>query len=127
MLEFLLEGLKSLERFLARRRDSRSKRVEDQRKSVASILDAVRETEAYLHDLRVHNQIDRGRERELSRLWAQAATDVQAVDARLSRIARMKAMGWANPDLWELPQFSKVFRQLEIVQKQCEWLLKKWD
>lgn len=122
-----LEVLRSVQRFLDRRRDARRSRSAEQRRAVESVLDAVRETEGYLYDLRSAPAKDRRRETRLSRLWQRAATDVRAVDARLSRVAQVSAFGWANPDLWDHPELREIPTELDVVRRQCEWLLEHWD
>jgi hypothetical protein len=122
-----LEVLRSIQRFLERRRDAHRAQSARQRRSVESVLDAVRETESYLYDLRNGGSKDRRREGELSRVWQRAAADVRAVDARLSRIARVTAFGWANPDLWDHPRYRAIPSELDLIRRQCEWLLEHWD
>jgi hypothetical protein len=121
-----LEVLRSIQRFLERRRDARRVQSVRQRRAVESVLDAVRETEGYLYDLRDGGAKDRKRETKLSRLWLRAATDVRAVDARLSRIAQVNAFGWANPHLWGHPEYRSIPTELDLVRRQCEWLLEHW-
>jgi hypothetical protein len=122
-----LEVLRSIERFLQRRSDARRQQSVQQRRAVESVLDAVRETEGYLYDLREGGSKDRPREARLSRRWQRAATHVRAVDARLSRIAQVTAFGWANPDLWNHPEYRAIPTELDVVRRQCEWLLEQWD
>jgi hypothetical protein len=52
---------------------------------------------------------------------------VRAVDARLSRSAQVTAFGWANPDLWNHPEYRAIPTELDVVRRQCEWLLEQWD
>jgi hypothetical protein len=127
MMEGLfLEVLRSIQRFLQRRRDARRVQTAAQRRAVESVLDAVRVTEGYLYDLGQGGSKDRTREAKLSRLWQRAATHVRAVDARLSRIAQVNAFGWANPDLWDHPEYGEIPIELDVVRRQCEWLLDRW-
>jgi hypothetical protein len=121
-----LEVLRSIQRFLERRGDARRAQSVVQKRSVESVLDAVRETESYLYDLREGGPKDRKREAQLSRRWQRAATHVRAVDARLSRIARVTAFGWANPDLWDHPEHRAIPTELDLIRRQCEWLLDRW-
>ena len=122
-----LEALKSLQRFLQRRRDARRSQSTEHRRAVESVLDAVRETEGYLYDLKDGGAKDRGRESGLSRLWQRAATDVRAVDSRLSRVAQVSAFGWANPELWDHSEYRQIPTELDLIRRQCEWLLDRWD
>lgn len=122
-----LEVLRSIQRFLERRGDARRAQSVAQRQSVESVLDAVRETESYLYDLREGVAKDRKREAQLSRRWQRAATHVRAVDARLSRIAQVTAFSWANPDLWDHPEHRAIATELDLIRRQCEWLLEHWD
>ena len=122
-----LEVLRSIQRFLERRGDARRAQSVAQRQSVESVLDAVRETESYLYDLREGVSKDRKREAQLSRRWQRAATHVRAVDARLSRIAQVTAFGWANPDLWDHPEYRAIPTELDVIRRQCEWLLDRGD
>jgi len=127
MGKLILEALGSIQRFLDRRKESKARQTKKHRTAVESVLKAVRNTEAYLYDFRKSEKKDRPRELELSELWGDAAADIRAVDARLSKIARLASFGWANPDFWEQPNFKDVPEQLDLLRKQCEWLLKQWD
>lgn len=85
MLKLFLEILKTLERFLDRRRRVTSEGSAKHRKAVESVWDVVRETEAYLYDLRQGAKEDRGREAKLSRLWAQTPRPGQPPRPTFSR------------------------------------------
>lgn len=125
MLKILLEALESYGRWLERRREAKGKQTEAQTAAIKSVLSAVAETRSYLHDLRGGVEADRREERGLSRRWAAAAVDVGSVDRRLSRIALVASQRWADPDLRGDPRFEEVAALLDLMQRQCEWLLEQ--
>jgi hypothetical protein len=125
MLKTLLDALDTYERWLERRRQAKQGQSEAQTKAVRSVLLAVSSTRAYLYDLRQGERQDRSREKELSRLWTDAAIDVRSVDQRLSSIAVVSSLGWADPDLQGDSKHGRIEDQLELIQRQCEWLLEQ--
>jgi len=124
-LKTLLDALDTYERWLERRRQAKQGQSEAQTKAVRSVLLAVSSTRAYLYDLRQGERQDRSREKELSRLWTDAAIDVRSVDQRLSSIAVVSSLGWADPDLQGDSKHGRIEDQLELIQRQCEWLLEQ--
>jgi hypothetical protein len=125
MLKTLLDALDTYGRWLERRRQAKQGQSEAQTKAVRSVLLAVSSTRAYLYDLRQGERQDRSREKELSRLWTDAAIDVRSVDQRLSSIAVVSSLGWADPDLQGDSKHGRTEDQLELIQRQCEWLLEQ--
>lgn len=123
----LVEALKSLQAFLERRKKAKTSQTEKHRRAVQKVLTAVLETEAYLFDLKSGTPKSRDKETVLSKRWVEASASVRAVDARLSKIAQVRAFGWANPDLLADARQKDVHAELELVRRQCEWLLKQWD
>lgn len=127
MLKTLLDALDTYGRWLERRRQAKQGQTEAQIKAVRSVLLAVSASRAYLYDLRQGESRDRSREEELSKLWAEAAVDVRCVDQRLSSIAVVSSLGWADPDVRGDSKHGRVEDQLELIRRQCEWLLKNSD
>lgn len=125
MLRTLLDALETYGRWLERRRQAKQGQTEAQTRAVRSVLLAVSVTRSYLYDLRKGEPQDRSREEELSKRWADAAVDVRSVDQRLSRIAVLSSLGWADPDLRGDSEYGRVEDQLELIQRQCEWLLEQ--
>ena len=123
MLKTLLDALDTYARWLERRRQAKRRQTEAQTKAVRSVLQAASDTRAYLYDLRRGGTQDRGREADLARRWAAAAVDVRTVDRRLSSLAVSSSLGWADPDIREDAEYGRVEDQLELIQRQCEWLL----
>jgi hypothetical protein len=127
MERLLLQALASLERFLDRRRRARSEQTAAHHQAVDSSLEAVRETAAYLYDLDRNGQRDRERERRFSRLWGTAAARVRDVDARLSRLAHLESFNWAEPEVLDGQDFEAIRTQLDLIRRQCEWLIRHWQ
>jgi len=125
MLKTLLDALDTYGRWLERRRQAKQGQSEAQTRAIRSVLLAVSSTRAYLYDLRQGERQDRSREKELSRLWTDAAIDVRSVDQRLSSIAVVSSLGWADPDLQGDSKHGRIEDQLELIQRQCEWLLEQ--
>lgn len=123
MLKTLLDALETYGKWLERRRQAKQGQSEAQAKAVRSVLLAVSATRAYLYDQREGQLRDRSREEDLSKRWADAAVDVQRVDRRLSSIAVVSSLGWADPDVQSDPKVGRVEDQLGLIQRQCEWLL----
>jgi len=123
MLKTLLDALETYGKWLERRRQAKQGQTEAQAKAVRSVLLAVSATRAYLYDQRMGQPRDRSREEELSKRWADAAVDVQSVDRRLSSIAIVSSLGWADPDLQVDSTNGRIEDQLELIQRQGEWLL----
>jgi len=123
MLKTLLVALETYGKWLERRRQAKQGQTEAQTRAVRSVLLAVSATRAYLYDQRQGQPRDRSREEELSKRWADAAVDVQSVDRRLSSIAVVSSLGWADPDLQGDSEYGRIEDQLELIQRQCEWLL----
>lgn len=123
MLKTILDALETYGRWLDRRRQAKQGQTEAQTRAVRSVLLAVSATRAYLYDQRKGQPGDRSREEELSKRWADAAVDVRTVDQRLSSLAVSSSLGWADPDIREDSEFERVGDQLELIQRQCEWLL----
>lgn len=123
MLKTLLDALDTYGRWLERRRQARQGQTEAQTQAVRAVLQAASSTRAYLYDQRLGEPRDRSREEELSRRWADAAVDVMAVDRRLSSLAVSSSVGWADPEIRDEATYGRIEDQLELIQRQCEWLL----
>ena len=82
---------------LLAQRDSRS---EKKRAAVESLLDAVRATQIYLHDLNTGAPEERSKEIELSTLWDRAARAFYGIDQDLAPLLQLKSETWAAPSKW---------------------------
>jgi hypothetical protein len=127
MLKTLLAALETYGRWLERRRQAKRGQTEAQTRAVQSVLQAASDTRSYLYDLRQGGSQDRSRETDLARRWADAAVDVRTVDRRLSSLAVSSSVGWADPDIGDDAMYGRVEDQLELIQRQCEWLLEHPD
>jgi len=119
----LLHGLDLFERWSKRQSKEKTKNDPQREEAIRSLLTAISETSAYMADRIEGAKINRKREMKLSALWIDASMKVRFVDRRLSRLLALKSMGWADPDLWNDPEFKKFPLQLEIIRKQCMWLI----
>ncbi|MCG9633676.1 hypothetical protein [Vibrio sp. Isolate30] len=85
-------------------KDSKKESIEQlQNKKVAieNVYKAALATKAYLYDLQVlGKEIDRDKERELSRIWWDAAWAIDQYDQKLYYSARMKALSYADHREW---------------------------
>lgn len=126
-MSLLPEVLGVIERFLLRRKANRGRREVEHRVAVESVLAAVIATERYVFDRSRGRESSGSLESNLAKLWSKAALDVRKVDRRLSRIALLTSLAWANPRLLEDPKYRDVRSQLGLIRQQCEWLLDHWD
>lgn len=123
MLKVLPDLLEKVGRFLERRRTAKSERTSAHRQAIKSVLEAVLATERYVYDRKKGARVSSRHEARLASLWSRAAVDIQAVDARVSRLALLTSFTWANPDLLDDPKYRDVPKQLALIREQCGWLL----
>lgn len=102
-----------------------SAEASQKRKERVLAIDAVERaalaTKAYLHDVKT-SVPNRGRELSLYNEWHQAASAIEAYDPHLFEIARMKAIGWADPASWADLPVDPAKLKIDLILKQCEWL-----
>lgn len=115
--------LELYERWTGRQKKDAAQREKAREEALEALLAAVTETRAYLADRRAGRRRNRDREGKISQLWYKASVRVRHLDKRLSRILAMKSLGWADAQLWKTPMFRKVSLGLDLIQKQCLWLL----
>ncbi|EHW0650932.1 hypothetical protein HYO34_23515 [Vibrio parahaemolyticus] len=96
---------------------------EKYREAVHLVLEAARVTRAYLYDSQSLGMHDRAQERELSAAWMRASEVILDIDPSLSKVARVKSFGWAEPNRWqELRQHVSTIK-IDDVIAQCNHLL----
>src|SRR5438105_15750073 len=67
--------------------------------AVTSLMRALNETEIYYGNLR-HENTDRSKEAELSRMWTEVSREIRPIDAELARRCELKGRFWADPVGW---------------------------
>ncbi|MDH3338453.1 MAG: hypothetical protein OER22_02085 [Gammaproteobacteria bacterium] len=119
-----VKALELFERWTGRQDQAKVKKDRTRAKALEALLAAVTETTAYTADRRDGGRRNRNREGKISQLWYRASIRVRSVDRRLSTILAMTSLGWADPELWDTPEFKNVPLGLDRIRKQCLWLLK---
>ncbi|MGX1927320.1 hypothetical protein ACUALS_19480 [Vibrio sp. NH-7] len=107
-------------------KDSKKESIEQlQNKKVAieNVYKAALATKAYLYDLQVlGKENDRDKERELSRIWWDAAWAIDQYDQKLYYSARMKALSYADHREWSKATEQNITVKLEDILAQCDWV-----
>ena len=81
-------------------RDEQAQEEEHYRHALLSVYLAANETKAYLAMMKRRKYPDRERERNLSRLWSEAAVELRKVDPDLARRCLLTGDYWADPTAW---------------------------
>jgi hypothetical protein len=76
------------------------------RAALRSLDTAVRETGIYLDKLK-HAPGDSAEEVRLAGLWSEASLAIATFDPKLSKRCIIKAEGWARPEVWSDPEYTK--------------------
>jgi hypothetical protein len=90
--------------------------------AIDSVYHAALATKAYIHDRDTTGSVDRLREVSLSEKWQQAASRIREYDQQLFNIARLKALGWADPNAWSELPIDPATLKLDLILEQCQWL-----
>lgn len=91
----------------------RDREYADQALSAISL--ALQETRNYYRDIELGEKPNRLKEKELVRLWSEAAIPVRHIDQELSFICAHKADFWVSPSKWEKEEIVKAGIDLENV------------
>ncbi|MGY3855680.1 hypothetical protein ACW5W8_23190 [Aeromonas aquatilis] len=96
--------------------------------SIGQVMHACINTKAYLYDIRILN-IAANREKELSiaAAWQDAANAIYHIDQKLFESSQIKALSWADPQMWHSKRAEGVVVKLDLLIEQCEWLKKELD
>ena len=91
-------------------------------KAIDLVLAAVQQTRAYLYDKDVLLETDRSVERDLSKAWRKAGSAIRVFDEELFHSSQVKSLGWGDPREWEAWKQKAKTIDLDLIEKQCEWL-----
>lgn len=121
-LETLAKGLE-----LWRDRKSDDRKIKAQKRAaIEAVQEAILATKAYLYDAS-HGGPNRVTERALSRKWDRAAHEIRDYDHELWQISRIKAAAWADPTEWAKAAVDSKKLKLDLLTKQCDYLLEHGD
>ncbi len=93
-----LSGIGKILNIILMRKASKEAEKEKFQNAISAVMEAVVDTKAYLYDSKSGKVRDR--ERELSQKWRNASSLIREYDMTLSRSAKIKAFGWADPKEW---------------------------
>jgi len=97
--------------------------LQNKKVAIDNVYKATLMTKAYLYDIQVlNNDVDRDKERELSRVWWDAAWAIDQYDQNLYYSARMKALSYADHREWAKAAEQNITVGLEDILAQCDWL-----
>ncbi len=117
----LLSGM----RLIQNKNESTRQESENRKNAIGKVMNAAVATRAYLYDSRELNNQSREIERELSKIWQEAANAIQTYDRHLFDSSRVKSLGWADPGQWEKLNGHAATIKLDEIIRQCEWLRKQ--
>lgn len=92
--------------------------------AVQLVMNAVVVTKAYLHDLQMGVASSRDVEKELSIKWVNASMAIVEYDHALHQVAKIKSLGWADPNEWAQAASRPWSIKLDTIVEQCEYILK---
>lgn len=92
--------------------------------AVQLVMSAVVATKAYLHDLQKGVASSRDVERDLSIKWVNASMAIVEYDHELHEAAKIKSLGWADPNEWARAASRPWTINLDIIVEHCEYILK---
>ncbi len=104
-------------------RDERAKNEERYRRALLSVYLAANETKAYLATMKRRKHPDHDRERNLSRLWSEAAVDLRKVDPDLAKRCLLTGDYWADPTAWSEPALQEARITLKELYERARELL----
>jgi hypothetical protein len=93
------------------------------RLAVPQLQDAVLETQLYLTSHADGQPADRDAEKQLVRLWRDAATAFYTLDGRLAERLQLKAEYWTEPNAWTRQQIVDAGIALQHVAEHTRQLL----
>jgi len=92
--------------------------------AVGSVDGALKETRKYLRYLREDGKRQRKTEDRLSNLWSAASLKMMRYDSDLAILCMIKGHGWADPSVWNDPQYrdeptglEEMYDRLKILSK----------
>lgn len=79
----------------------------EEKAALKSLYIALSETKAYFADRKV-SSTDRERERQISKLWFEAASQLKSIDRNLAERCFLKGDFWTDPDNWKQDEGNKI-------------------
>lgn len=110
---------------------SRRARSAAEQAAIAVLLDALTKTQVYLGDLDMRSasgtqgdpETDRVMERELARVWADAAAAFMGINQEVAPLLRLKSEAWARPMLWNDDRIREAGITIEDISNLAQRLL----
>jgi hypothetical protein len=90
--------------------------------ALKSIYIALSETKFYFTDRKTMPQ-DRNRERQISKLWFDASTELKHIDRELAQMCFLKGDFWTDPDNWKQNDGEKINISIEEMTRLSKGLL----
>ncbi len=72
----------------------------EEKAALKSLYVALSETKSYFTDRKI-SKADRTRERQISKLWFDAASELKSIDQHLAERCFLKGDFWTDPDNWK--------------------------
>ena len=88
------------------------------------VMSAVVITKAYLHDIERGIAPSREAEKDLSIKWVNASMAIIEYDRDLHEVAKIKSLGWADPNEWARAASRPWAIKLDTIIEQCQYILK---
>lgn len=107
-------------------KSARDAQVQDEahyRRALLSVYLAANETKAYLATMKRRKSPDRERERNLSRLWSEAAVELRKLEPDLARRCLLTGDYWADPTEWSEQALQEARITLKEVYERARELL----
>ncbi|WP_285961925.1 hypothetical protein [Pseudomonas tohonis] len=99
-------------------------KIKQKIEAVQLVMNAVVATKAYLHDLQMGVVPSRDVEKDLSIKWVNASMAIVEYDHALHEVAKIKALGWADPNEWARATSRPWAIKLNTIVEHCEYILK---
>ena len=101
--------------------------LEERQEALTALRNAIADTHRYYYDTKAlsgkQKQRLRGRRKELSDSWRNTSELFQRIGLRrIKALTYLKQLGWANPDLWDTPEFASEPLGLDTMREFGDWL-----
>lgn len=98
--------------------------IQKKRDAVQLVMSAVVVTKSYLHDVERGAAPSRDIEKDLSLKWVHASMAIIEYDRELHEVAKIKSLGWADPNEWARAASRPWAIKLDTIIEQCKHILK---
>lgn len=120
----LFAAFSAIGEWLDRLIQTRAARTEAGRQAAEKLLHALAETQAHIEDLENGSPSLRARQRELAKLWGDAAAAFYGVDPNIAPLLRLKSESWAAPSKWPEERVRALGIEIEQVSAKADVFLK---